>query len=124
MDHLSFERVNDRLDTLAKIGRALPNALRTRYPVVITPEAGEVNYWTMVSGFTAAMVVAFVAPCSRLSLICAARSSTCGAASKVEFRQSLLATRRSRRQRCPTQNDRRRGDEPGRSARRDDMLRV
>ena len=44
--------------------------------------------------------------------------------SKVKLRQSLLPTRRSRRQQCPTQNGRRRGGEPGRSARRDDMLRV
>ena len=49
MDPLSFERVNDRLGTLAQIGRALRNALRTRYTVAITPEACEAIYWTMVS---------------------------------------------------------------------------
>jgi hypothetical protein len=80
MDHLSFEGVNDRLDTLAQIGRALRNALRTRYTVAITPETGEAIYWTMVSGFTTAMLVAFVAPRSGFSLICAGRSPTCGAA--------------------------------------------
>jgi hypothetical protein len=68
MDHLSFERVNDRLDTLAQIGRALRTAIRTRYTVAITPEVGEVIYWTMVSGFTAAMLVAFVAPRAGFSL--------------------------------------------------------
>src|SRR5438477_6885769 len=44
--------------------------------------------------------------------------------SKVKLRQSRLATRRSRRRQCPAQNDRRREGELGRSARRDDKLRV
>ena len=44
--------------------------------------------------------------------------------SKVKLRQSRLARQRSRRQQCPTQNDQRREGELGRSARRDDMLRV
>ncbi len=34
-----IEPVNDRIDTLVHIGRALRNALRTRYTVAITPEA-------------------------------------------------------------------------------------
>src|ERR1700676_140899 len=44
--------------------------------------------------------------------------------SKVKLRQSRLERQRSRRQQCPTQNDRRREGEFGRSAHRDDMLRV
>ena len=60
MDHLSFEEVNDLPDALVQIGRALRNALRTRYTVAITPEAWEAIYWTMVSVGTSVSVGAAI----------------------------------------------------------------
>ena len=57
---------------------SFPKMLSNPIHSCVTPEAWEAIYWTIVSGFTTAMLVAFVAPCSGFSLICAARSSTCG----------------------------------------------